>query len=293
MLSLHHAVAYEYACRYGHKFLERLNQSPESSWSDLLHINVTEEDVLEDEQEDALADAAAFADPELGLPRGITQVERRLSRHRTLSALDQHYIFVSHHKAGAGTEATLMQEDLESIIESDPESPGFGMMAPVFLDSEHLSDLSDLKAHVRNTLNLVLLLTEEVLKRPWILVEIVTAHQSGVNIVPVEISKRENSSFTYPDEEFYKRLREQTLLPKADSDLIRAEGITAEELEKALRHVFKKIAVTFSPHKCSSVREAELIGILRRCNNGLLALPSSLHVPGGDVVSVVPSGGSA
>jgi len=118
---------------------------------------------------------------------------------------------------------------------------------------------------VRNTRNLVLLLTEEVLRRPWVLVEITTAYHSGVHIVPVEIYKRDNKSFTYPGEEFYKQLREGDLLTEKEADLIKDEGITLDELEKAIRHVFKKIAVPFSPHKSQLVREAELTDILRRC----------------------------
>lgn len=245
-LSQHHAGAYAYACRYGREFVRILNQCPESTWSDVLdEIRITKEDVFNDIFSDDQGDELSHTAPQL------SQVG--------------HYIFISHHKADGGTEATLMQEALERIISEDPDSPGHGMMAPVFLDSEDLSDLADLRDHVRNTRNLVLLLTEEVLRRPWVLVEIATAYHSGVHIVPVEIYKRDNKSFTYPGEEFYKQLREGDLLTEKEADLIKDEGITFDELEKAIRHVFKKIAVPFSPHKSQLVREAELTDILRRC----------------------------
>eukprot|EP00959_Pyramimonas_sp_CCMP1952_P106568 2228154-Pyramimonas_sp.AAC.1 len=120
-----------------------------------------------------------------------------------------------------------MQEALERIIDSDLDNPGHHMIAPVFLDSEDLSDLSDLKGHVRNTMNLVLLLTEEVLKRPWVLVEIVTAYQKGVHIVPVEIYKRDDKTpFKYPDDAFYKKLSNGELLTESENDLLRDEGIS-------------------------------------------------------------------
>merc|ERR1719326_2025616 len=106
-----------------------------------------------------------------------------------------HYIFVSHHKADAGTEAVLMQEALERLLEFDPESPGRDMMAPVFLDSNDLVDLNDLRNHVESTANLLLLLTPEVLWRPWCLVEIVTAVQHGVNVVLVEVQKPSAQKF--------------------------------------------------------------------------------------------------
>ncbi|CAK0870053.1 unnamed protein product [Prorocentrum cordatum] len=269
MLSLHHASACAYASRYGRKFVQQLNEMAESCWSDVVDsIHIDKEDILAEEERatriDDLADEAA--------------TERRLNKCRTMSTVThQHYIFISHHKAGGGTEATLMQEALERIIDNDPENPGYHMIAPVFLDSEDLTDLSDLKGHVRNTMNLVLLLTEEVLKRPWVLIEIATAHQTGVHIVPVEIYKRDDKTpFKYPDETFYRKLCSGELLTEADNKLIRDEGISVHDLEKALRHVFKKIALPFSPHKSGSVREAELSDLLRRCTDTIQRQVSGL-----------------
>jgi hypothetical protein len=266
MLSQHHAGACAYASRYGRKFVEQLNEIPERGWSDVVDsINISKEDIFEDEEQ-----ASRMEDLAERSSVDEATVDRRLSKSRTISNANQHYIFISHHKAGGGTEATLMQEALERIIDSDPENPGHHMVAPVFLDSEDLSDLSDLKGHVRNTMNLVLLLTEEVLKRPWVLVEIVTAYQTGVHIVPVEIYKRDDKTpFKYPDDKYYKKLRNGELLTEAENDLIMDEGISVDDLEKALRHVFKKIAVPFSPHKSCNVREAELSDILRRCTDSV------------------------
>jgi len=280
MLSLHHASACAYASRYGRKFVQQLNEMAESCWSDVVDsIHIDKEDILAEEERatriDDLADEAA--------------TERRLNKCRTMSTVThQHYIFISHHKAGGGTEATLMQEALERIIDSDLDNPGHHMIAPVFLDSEDLSDLSDLKGHVRNTMNLVLLLTEEVLKRPWVLVEIVTAYQKGVHIVPVEIYKRDDKTpFKYPDDAFYKKLSNGELLTESENDLLRDEGISVDDLEKALRHVFKKIALPFSPHKSGNVREAELTDILRRCTDTIQ--PSDLGYEGGELPGVPDS----
>jgi len=261
MLSQHHASACAYASRYGRKFVEQLNEFPEGSWSDVVdNIHISKDDIFAEEEQAARTDD--IADEEQAT------FERRVTTGRTVSNANQHYIFISHHKAGGGTEATLMQEALERIIGQDEESPGHHMDAPVFLDSEDLSDLTNLKDHVRNTFNLVLLLTEDVLKRPWVLIEIVTAFQSGIHVVPVEIYKRDNNSpFKYPDEKFYQRLHDGGLLTSADSALIRDEGISMDDLEKALRHVFRKIAVPFSPHKSQNVREAELTDILNRCTD--------------------------
>jgi len=290
MLSQHHASACAYASRYGRKFVEQLNEFPEGSWSDVVdNIHISKDDIFAEEEQAARTDD--IADEEQAT------FERRVTTGRTVSNANQHYIFISHHKAGGGTEATLMQEALERIIDNESENPGHHMVAPVFLDSEDLSDLNDLKSHVRNTMNLVLLLTEEVLKRPWVLVEIVTAYQAGVHIVPVEIYKRDDKSpFKYPDDKFYKKLNNGELLTEAENDLIRDEGISVDDLEKALRHVFKKIALPFSPHKSGNVREAELTDILRRCTGSAqrssFGHGAALELPGAanNLVGILPSG---
>ena len=137
-------------------------------------------------------------------------------------------------------------------------------MAPVFLDSENLTDLRGLEQHVVNTLNLVLLLTPGVLSRPWCLVEIVTAIRNGINIVPVDI-QRPGLRFEFPkDDGFYKQ--QLQMLSALDVDMIQAEGIEIGELDAAMRHVFKQIALPFSPHKSKGVRDAELADVLKRCS---------------------------
>jgi hypothetical protein len=263
------ASAWAYASRYGREFLRQLNECiGHDNWSDVMDgvIMITREEILDDEGD---SETEQLADDESRAAGFMMTGDPRLSPSRKTSEYNsRHYIFVSHHKLDAGTEATLMQESLERLILQDTESTGHHMDAPVFLDSEDLSDLTNLKDHVRNTYNLVLLLTEDVLKRPWVLIEIVTAFQSGVHVVPVEIYKRDNNSpFKYPDEQFYKKLQNGDLLTAADSALIKDEGISMDDLERALRHVFKKIAVPFSPHKSQNVREAELMDILNRCTD--------------------------
>jgi hypothetical protein len=117
---------------------------------------------------------------------------------------DQHLCFLSHFKAEAGTEATLMEEALGKMIIEDNTHPAAHLESPMFLDSSNLIDLRGLRDKVICSHNLVLLLTSQVLFRPWCLVEIVTAIQNNVNIVPVEIL-RPGSRFSYPNDEFYEK----------------------------------------------------------------------------------------
>jgi len=115
-----------------------------------------------------------------------------------------------------------------------------------------------------NTHNLVLLLTKNVLKRPWVLVEILTARREGVRILLVNVSKP-GGSFEYPDDAFYDTLRDGNFLEQDAMDVLARCGCFAEELEEALRAVFQQIAVPYSPHKAKSIRRAEVGAVLKQC----------------------------
>merc|ERR1711953_514564 len=90
-------------------------------------------------------------------------------------------------------------------IDKKIDHPASLLENSVFLDSADLTDLTSLKDKVKNSHNLVLLLTPKVFTRPWCIVEVVTAIKSNVNIVPVEI-QRPGLKFQYPDERFYDSL---------------------------------------------------------------------------------------
>eukprot|EP00930_Biecheleria_cincta_P077811 TRINITY_DN6512_c0_g1_i3.p1 TRINITY_DN6512_c0_g1~~TRINITY_DN6512_c0_g1_i3.p1 ORF type:complete len:950 (-),score=141.07 TRINITY_DN6512_c0_g1_i3:20-2869(-) len=175
-----------------------------------------------------------------------------------------HFIFLSHYKVEAGTEAVLLQESLVQKVEGDLTHGANAFKHPVFLDSEHLSDLTTLKDHILETHNLILLLTPGVLSRPYCLIEIVTSVRNNVNVIPVEVQKP-GLQFCFPDNAFYEELRTGRRLSEADLKLLEAEQITTGDVELALRHVFKKIVLQFSPHQSSALRKAEVNSIWARC----------------------------
>eukprot|EP00427_Karlodinium_veneficum_P053617 CAMPEP_0169403048 /NCGR_PEP_ID=MMETSP1017-20121227/55513_1 /TAXON_ID=342587 /ORGANISM="Karlodinium micrum, Strain CCMP2283" /LENGTH=373 /DNA_ID=CAMNT_0009509167 /DNA_START=51 /DNA_END=1172 /DNA_ORIENTATION=+ len=177
---------------------------------------------------------------------------------------EDHYAFISHYKVESGTEATLMRDLMLSTVRSDPEHEFHEYMSAVFVDSEDLVDLARLQAHVEGSTNIVILLTPGLLSRPWCLLEFVTAVRSGVNIVPVEI-QRPGIKYVYPDEEWYTALRNGTVIPHDSIQMLVGMGVTLQDLEKAIRQVFLKIALPFSPHKSGNVRSAEIEDIMKRC----------------------------
>eukprot|EP00930_Biecheleria_cincta_P019351 TRINITY_DN14790_c0_g1_i2.p1 TRINITY_DN14790_c0_g1~~TRINITY_DN14790_c0_g1_i2.p1 ORF type:complete len:347 (-),score=52.20 TRINITY_DN14790_c0_g1_i2:112-1056(-) len=184
----------------------------------------------------------------------------------TATMSDDHFIFLSHFKGEAGTEAALLLEAMTRNIREDRAHPAHAFKQPVFLDSENLQDLAKLQDHVLRTHNLVLLLTPSVLSRPWCLIEIVTACRLGICVVPVEI-KRPGLEFIYPDESFYRDFRNGHFLSESAQYLLDSESISLEQAAEAIKQVFSRISIDFSPHKSQSIRAAEVGQILDRCQD--------------------------
>jgi hypothetical protein len=178
-----------------------------------------------------------------------------------------HLIFLSHFKVEAGSDAALMRKELTELLQEGQghlECGSFGV--PVFLDSEDLANLDDLLGKVRSSRNLAILLTEKVLTRPWVLMEIVTAVRHGVEVLPV-LLLRPGNVFRYPDEMFYRSLQAGTLLPKDTVTQLQEQGIDFEVLEHCLRTAFKRISISYSPHQAASIRKAELENVLKQCHS--------------------------
>jgi len=176
----------------------------------------------------------------------------------------QHLVFLSHYKAEAGTEAALMRHELEQAIAADPGHLGHSFEEPIFLDTENLTNLEDIETKVRLSHNLAILLTQGILTRPWCLFEILTAQKHGVRVLLVNVSKP-GSEYSFPDADFYDRLRSGDVLDKSAQKMLKEFGYELVDLEAALRAVFQQIAVVFSPHKATDIRRSEIRALLRQC----------------------------
>jgi len=183
----------------------------------------------------------------------------------TMSDSD-HFLFLSHYKLEAGTEASLMRTELGQLIREDMTwaHVANALQTPVFLDSEDLTSLEDLQVRVRKSHNLILMLTKNVLTRPWVLLEITTALEAGVQVLPVEVEKQGND-FVFPDEKFYRDFKDGKLLGNSGTQLMAKYDVTLETVVDALRQVFEKISLHYSPHRPADIRRCELQAILRQC----------------------------
>jgi hypothetical protein len=111
-------------------------------------------------------------DAELGAP---TSQEQMIG-----SLLDKPYFcLLSHYKAEAGIIARLLKNEMEQELKRRHEN------RDVFLDVDNLGNLNALKECVKKSRVLVLLQTKEVLTRPWVITEILTAIENEVPILTV------------------------------------------------------------------------------------------------------------
>jgi hypothetical protein len=227
---LHYRIARVHASRYAHHFVWRLNRCHGS--------DIT------------------------GFDFDLNELDKPAYR----GTPEDHFAFISHYKVESGTEATLMRDTMSSMAKSDITHEANEYMSGFFVDSEDLVDLARLQAHVEGSGNLIILLTPGLLLRPWCLVEFVTAVRNDVNLVPVEI-QRPGLKYIYPNDEWYTSFRKGKLIPKESMHLLFSVGITLEEVEDAIRQIFLRIALPFSPHKSGSVRRAEIADIMKRCSS--------------------------
>ena len=105
----------------------------------------------------------------------------------TQPAAKQWTTFLSHHKKDGGSTAKHFRKTFEQRLDGKH-----------YLDVDELTNITvrKLMTDVRSADVLVLLLTDEVMTRPWCLVEIHTALAHGIPIVPIQLGK---SHAKWPD----------------------------------------------------------------------------------------------
>eukprot|EP00929_Paragymnodinium_shiwhaense_P046161 TRINITY_DN23505_c0_g1_i1.p1 TRINITY_DN23505_c0_g1~~TRINITY_DN23505_c0_g1_i1.p1 ORF type:complete len:1249 (+),score=232.02 TRINITY_DN23505_c0_g1_i1:68-3814(+) len=257
-----------------HAHLDRIARFLESS--DIDNLEALETCQLESVIEKLQLALHAFGEEELTddevkrLAPGAIEAFRCSQKENVMRSMKSrdldHFMFLSHYKLEAGTEAALMRGELEKLIDKErPEVKTSAQQSAVFLDSEDLQDLTTLRKTVRHSQYLVTLLTTGFLSRPWCLIEVVTAHCSDVPIIPVELKKPGNQ-FDYPGKDFYKDLTEGDFLDEPATQLLREHDVTLQQVSSALQAMFSRIALPYSPHRPTSIRNVELREILRTCS---------------------------
>mmetsp|Transcript_55857 Transcript_55857/g.130731 ORF Transcript_55857/g.130731 Transcript_55857/m.130731 type:complete len:817 (+) Transcript_55857:69-2519(+) len=101
------------------------------------------------------------------------------------------FSFLSHHKKDGGEVARVFVEGFKTQLVQKAEHQSviqrFKDTNLIFLDSNNLRDLASLLPRVERTMNIVVLMTRQVLKRPWCIAEITRAFHAGRRIILVVV----------------------------------------------------------------------------------------------------------
>jgi hypothetical protein len=133
------------------------------------------------------------------------------SRSQQLTPQATFLAFLSHHKRDGGEVARIFADTLRRTLPDGTEDGDhaealkkFSAQRWVWFDSNNLDRLDSLTDYVCGSQNLVVLMTRSILKRPWVLAEIITARASRRNIIGVVVEwpdkQADNRSFRVPQD---------------------------------------------------------------------------------------------
>mmetsp|Transcript_43695 Transcript_43695/g.106826 ORF Transcript_43695/g.106826 Transcript_43695/m.106826 type:complete len:375 (+) Transcript_43695:139-1263(+) len=161
----------------------------------------------------------------------------------------EYFAFLSHYKQEAAMDARYLKEKMEQEV---------GGGETMFLDSDNLKDLRVLIANVKKSKTLVLIQTQKVLSRPWCLIELYTALQHHIPIVPVCVEGKGwvHGALSGPE-----------LLSAEDKATMASElGVGADVIvDTILASLPKLISQPFSPCASSGVLKAQVVDIVAAC----------------------------
>mmetsp|Transcript_14601 Transcript_14601/g.19103 ORF Transcript_14601/g.19103 Transcript_14601/m.19103 type:complete len:972 (+) Transcript_14601:153-3068(+) len=168
-----------------------------------------------------------------------------------------YHVFLSHVKREAAATARQFKTDLESLL----AAKGIGEVK-IFLDSDDLQDLNKLKSQVRASANLLVLLTKDIFKSQWCQVEMHTALNSGVVVVPVRIEDDPQRNFDFAEAKRYINSLSESTLDADHLNHLVANNVSVKELKCSLGKVLEIIAKPFRVQASQAIQKAELNEII-------------------------------
>ena len=203
-------------------------------------------------------------------PRTISESRARsVSGSRLLDrpdACDGFACFLSHFKIQCASEARLLQAELET---------SFGRRC--FLDSDDLKDLRELTEHVRKSEVLVLIQSSGVLKRPWCLLELVTAIDAGIPIVGVALTSGPYAYDFRAASEILRALGEPGQLDDDAVALLEGQGVSLDDAARKLSSVIPSmVSIPLDPFASRTVLAATLFDVVEAMKEALSKPPMQL-----------------
>eukprot|EP00299_Pterocystis_sp_00344_P012858 c6233_g1_i1.p1 GENE.c6233_g1_i1~~c6233_g1_i1.p1 ORF type:complete len:358 (-),score=93.37 c6233_g1_i1:21-1094(-) len=161
-----------------------------------------------------------------------------------LSQSGNYSTFLSHYKVEGGDAARLIKDRLSVLLKPEP-----------FLDSDHLRDVRNLVKLVMESETLTLLQTQNVLHRPWCLVELYTAIKNRIPIVTVNI---QHKMYDYAiAKDFLERL--DVLLEPHHVQVLQDNGFDVTDVAYELSQVIPWIiSIEVNPHASDLILQAQI-----------------------------------
>jgi hypothetical protein len=157
-----------------------------------------------------------------------------MRRERRLSSQRKFLAFVSHHKRDCATEARFIKDRLEPLLLNGQNN------GEVFLDSDDLVDLRLLLTNVKNSEVLVVVLSSDVIFRPWCILEIFTAAKARIPIISLCV-KGKGYDYSSTQHQLTFLDRELDRINPGASDILRQHGVepidAAYILSSVLPHI--------------------------------------------------------
>jgi len=186
--------------------------------------------------------------------------------------------FLCHHKAGAGSMARWLKILLGSKV-----------VETVFLDSDNLHNLDTLFHMVANeTWNLVVLLTRDILLRPWCAGEMATAVRVGINIIPVACGdflgftddSINGAGSTFSGNEVTMLSTLGVTIPRIKDAYVRIQHIAPLRINRSDPYIVHEQLVDSIAERCKGLRRKPLSGSRRPQDEERLALTEVLILGG-------------
>jgi hypothetical protein len=129
----------------------------------------------------------------------------------------------------------------------------------IFRDAESAFKLSELVDYVKNSRNVVILLSGQYAQRPYTLVELHCAIESGARICPVKVTREGMAPFNFEAvKSDIVNGRVSTYLDRAGWKTLEEYGIGPREVEQDLRIIMNVRAFDYSSSFAKGVRDAML-----------------------------------
>lgn len=171
--------------------------------------------------------------------------------YRRLRPSETYGLFLCHHKYGAGALSRFIK--MKTLFYSS---------TPVFLDSDNLSDLDALFEIIRGqTKSLVLVMTPQLLHRPWCAGEIATAFANQIRTLPLLCD-----DFQFSEDDSLIAIPE-TWNAK-DKDNLAAFGITTDLLRDAFKSLPRLQSLTMPRFGNFDEQERSITELLATCGIG-------------------------